>query len=225
MKIRYSNSFGKFTQADFMITEVVADVNDDEHSQALDQGFLLRSGLWRQCRSTRSKLSETAYEIMPDAEQLTNYDYDELLEINQNFLSHKQFALAPHDIVITATDLIWGYYDQEILVAWSKIHQYNSELETAYFAWNYARPRLHLGIRSLEHELAWAKSLGYKYMYLGPGYESCSVYKSRIAGFEWWTGSEWSQDTEHYAWLCDRETAIQDFKQYELAVYNASLPR
>lgn len=225
MKIHYSNSFGKFTQSDFIITEVTAEVNDNEHSQALEQGFLYRSGAWRQCRSTRSRLSETDYEILTTAEPLADYDYDELLEINDRFLSYKKFSLAPHDIVITAADLIWGYYDQDQLVAWSKIHQYHGELEAAYFAWDYANPKLHLGIRSLEHELAWAQQLGYQYMYLGPGYESCSVYKSRIAGFEWWTGSEWSKDTEHYAWLCDRETAIQDFKQYELAVYNASEPR
>lgn len=225
MRIRYSNSFGKFTHEDFIITEIVADVNDDEHATALDQGFLLRNGVWRQCRSTRSCLSQTNYCILESAQILTDWDWDELLEINSAYLSYKQFTLAPHDIVIGARDLIWGYSDQDRLVAWSRIHQYQGELETAYFAWNYQNPKLHLGIRSLEHELAWAKNLGHQYMYLGPGYETCSVYKSRVAGFEWWTGAEWSTDTEHYAWLCDRDSAVTDFKQYELAVYNATQPR
>jgi hypothetical protein len=225
MKIRYSNSFGKFIQTDFMITEVTAEVNDHEHSTALDQGFLVRSGVWRQCRSTRTRLIHTDYKILDSAKIMIDYDYDELLKINECFLQYKNFTLAPHDIMIGSDHMIWGYWNNDQLVAWSKIYQYQGELETAYFAWDYQQPKLHLGIRSLEHEIAWAKNLGYKYMYLGPGYESCSVYKSKVAGFEWWTGSEWSQDVEHYAWLCDRETTVENFKQYELAVYNATQPR
>lgn len=218
MKIHYVNSFGKFEHYDFIITEVLADVATYEQSDAMDQGFLYRQGAWRQCRSTRSRLSKTSYSMLPDSEILIDYDYDQLLEINQAFLAHKKFTLAPHDIHITKNDLIWGYYHQNNLVAWSKIHCYNHELEAAYFAWDYANPRLQLGLKSLKHEIAWAKAQGYYYLYLGPGYEQCSIYKSRIQGFEWWTGSEWSTDAEKYTWLCERETGINNFGQYSDSV-------
>ena len=220
MKIQYLNNFGKFTQNDFAFTCVVATVADNEHSIAMEQGFLLRQNQWRQCRSTRVQLNKTDYSLIKTARLLTDYNYDQLLEINEQYLLHKHFALSPYDSHISPTDVIWGYYDNEYLVAWSKIHQYVGELETAYFAWDYVNPKLSLGILSLKHEIAWAKSLGYKHLYLGPGYESCSIYKSQINGFEWWSGSEWSQDAEQYAWLCERETSVNTFKEFESIIYN-----
>jgi hypothetical protein len=52
-------------------------------------------------------------------------------------------------------------------------------------------------------------SLGLDYLYLGPGYEKGSVYKSRFPGFEWWTGEVWSLDTVAYTSLCERDTKVR----------------
>ena len=103
-----------------------------------------------------------------------------------------------------------AYYDDGNLIAWSKLRHYSNEsLETCLFVWDYAKPELKLGYSSLRHEIAWAKMMGYKYVYLGPGYERSSTYKSEIEGFEWWTGSEWSTDVEEYRRLCNRDSKIK----------------
>jgi arginyl-tRNA--protein-N-Asp/Glu arginylyltransferase len=219
MKILYSNNFGKFIKHDFTVTQITAEVANDEHLIALSQGFLWRQQAWRQCRSVRCQLNQTHYNLLDNAVILDDYDYDQLLDINKKYLTKRDYAFDSHDILIEKDDIIWGYYDNNQLIAWSRIHQYNGALETAYFAWDSADMNLRLGQRTLEHEIAWVKSLGYEYLYLGPGYESCSKYKSRIKGFEWWTGNEWSSDATKYCLLCDAETTINDFNQYQYQIY------
>jgi hypothetical protein len=79
------------------------------------------------------------------------------------------------------TDLI-GYYDKDQLVAYSLMLKYESDKSVVAdrFVWDYANPKLRFGIRSLEHECALYKTLGYEYLYLGEYVE----YKSSIDGFE-----------------------------------------
>jgi hypothetical protein len=40
------------------------------------------------------------------------------------------------------------------------------------------------------------------------GYEKCCAYKSQYQGFEFWTGTEWSNDTELYKKLVERDERI-----------------
>jgi arginyl-tRNA--protein-N-Asp/Glu arginylyltransferase len=223
MKIYYVNNFGKFQQHNFEICQVVAEPTTAEYSDALAQGFLQRPYreeiCWLQFRSTRVKLSETNYQLYDKACILEHYNFNQLLEINNRYLTVKNYVAASEDMILFDNDIIFGY--GEPLVAWSKIRDYGIAYETVYFAWTYSEPKLRLGYRSLEHEIAWAKAIGHEYLYLGPGYETCSKYKSKFIGFEWWTGSEWSRDCDRYNWLCNRETRIETFSQYEQEVYNA----
>ena len=87
-------------------------------------------------------------------------------------------------------------------------------LETNFFIWNYHKPELNLGIITLEHEIALAKTLGLDYLYTGPGYEQSSIYKSTFKGFQWFTGMEWSTNVEKYKLLCQRDSKIRSFKAY-----------
>ena len=76
---------------------------------------------------------------------------------------------------------IIGYYDNGELVAFSLIKQHTREdVEAIQFAWNYENPKLHLGIKSLRHECAMFRALGFKYLWLGEANE----YKKKIDGFE-----------------------------------------
>jgi hypothetical protein len=76
---------------------------------------------------------------------------------------------------------ILGYHDQGELVAFSLIKRHTREdVEAVQFAWNYENPKLHLGIKSLRHECAIFKGLGFKYLWLGEANE----YKKKIDGFE-----------------------------------------
>ena len=35
------------------------------------------------------------------------------------------------------------------------------------------------------------------------------------AGFEFWTGEEWSDDADHYRWLCDRDSKVEKTKDLD----------
>jgi hypothetical protein len=55
---------------------------------------------------------------------------------------------------------------------------------------------------SLEHELAFFRDLGYKYAYIGDGKGLQNLYKSKLQGFEWWSGSEWSTSKKKFRQRC-----------------------
>jgi arginyl-tRNA--protein-N-Asp/Glu arginylyltransferase len=74
-----------------------------------------------------------------------------------------------------------GYYSDNKLVAFSLIKRYSdTEAECVQFAWDYANPKLRLGMKSLKNECAIYKRLGFQYLYLGGADE----YKKGIDGFE-----------------------------------------
>ena len=76
---------------------------------------------------------------------------------------------------------IIGYYDNNILVAFSLIKKHDKDnVEAVQFAWTYNNPKLRLGITSLKHECAYYKQQGYQFFYLGEANE----YKSQIDGYE-----------------------------------------
>ena len=107
-------------------------------------------------------------------------------------------AIYAHDVEIGDNHIVWGYHYKNKLIAWSKIYQYNNALESVYFAWDSCNMELQLGINSLHHEIAWAKSLGYDFLYIGPGYEVCSKYKAQVEGFEFWDGENWNLDKKTF---------------------------
>ena len=76
------------------------------------------------------------------------------------------------------------------------------------FAWNYENPKLYLGKYANLAEIDYCIEHNKDYMYLGFGYEKSCIYKADYEGFEFWTGEEWSDDTEHYKWLCERDSKI-----------------
>jgi len=107
--------------------------------------------------------------------------------LNQIYQTYCQFKKFPSVMPIFDSEYtddnndVIGYYDQEQLVAFSLLRKYdNDNVEALQFAWTYHNPKLRLGIRSLEHECAVYKNLGFKFLYLGGANE----YKSKITGFE-----------------------------------------
>ena len=77
-------------------------------------------------------------------------------------------------------DVFCYYYNGDI-VAFSLCRRHDStNVESVQFAWDYEEPRLRLGIKSLEHECAFYKLNGYKFLYLGP----TEQYKTNMDGFE-----------------------------------------
>ena len=66
-----------------------------------------------------------------------------------------------------------------------------------------------------------AKDMGLDYLYVGCGYGLGGVYKSKFPGFEWWTGSEWSDDIQRYLALCERDSKVTNLAELN-EVFNDS---
>jgi len=134
---------------------------------------------------SRINLLKTNYDILSRAKLLHEPDYNVLKNIYDRYCNHKKF-IDPIPFILDKytcnnRDII-GYYNKENLVAYSLILKYPDEhsVLSDQFAWDYYDPKLRLGIKSLEHECAFYKSLGYNYLYLGEH----SKYKSKFAGYE-----------------------------------------
>lgn len=133
----------------------------------------------------RINLEKTTYTQMPSNWQfIKNPDIPALNQIYQTYCRYKKFPsvmpIFDSEYTDSKVDII-GYFDQCNLVAFSLIkkHDYDN-IEAVQFAWTYHNPKLRLGFRSLEHECALYKDLGYKYLYLGEADE----YKKQIEGYE-----------------------------------------
>lgn len=215
MRIIFDHNFGHQERGEFFHfgCELV-DVAESEHNAALQQGFLetVHQGRrrWYQSRSTRVATAGTNYELLPTAHIMqAPIPWAEMDHIYTAYCYYKKFKKYFEVGEALPNDQFMAYYQYGNFVAWTKLRHYSHEaVETCLFVWDYAHPETQLGIRSLEHEIAWAKDAGYQHVYLGPGYERSSLYKSRLLGFEWWTGGEWSSDVNRYQWLCKRDSKL-----------------
>jgi hypothetical protein len=134
----------------------------------------------------RINLSKTNYNLLDCAKVIVSKkeNFDKLITIYRDYCRYKQFtSVMPiflSEVMDTDTDII-GYYDNNQLVAWSLLKRFDGQsVECVQFSWNYLTPRLRLGIRSIEHECAYYKQLGFEYLYLG----ETSEYKCQFDGYE-----------------------------------------
>jgi len=115
---------------------------------------------------------------------LKNPNVAELQDIYRTYCIYKHFAsvMPLFDSQFTDPDTdVLGYYDNDLLVAFSIIKRYDDENALcAQFAWNYRNPKLRLGIESLRTECAIYRERGFKYLYL----DQAHLYKQGITGFE-----------------------------------------
>jgi hypothetical protein len=196
--------------------------------EALENGWLLSADKWYQCRSVRIVLRK--FNVQPTSfnVQFTKERASYIIDIYNKYVEYKGFRSIDSDV----------YYEDErteylILkdeghpVAFTKFQHYTGldsskteGLESQLNAWNFHKPKLALGKKMIAHEAQYAITLGLDHLYIGEGCELGSMYKADLPGFEWWTGSEWSDDKETYKNLCIRESNIRTI--YELAdIFNA----
>jgi hypothetical protein len=132
----------------------------------------------------RIDLSKTDYQQSVEWQYLTAPDIPALNKIYRDYCIYKHFAsvMPIFDSRYTdpTTDVI-GYYDAGKLVAFSLIKRYDEHNALCdQFAWNYHKPKMRLGIESLQTECAIYKARGFKYLYL----EQAHLYKQDMDGFE-----------------------------------------
>jgi hypothetical protein len=132
----------------------------------------------------RIDLSKNTDQAMVKWAYLRDPDIAVLNDIYRTYCIYKHFAsvmpIFDSQYTDPDTDVI-GYYDNDLLVAFSLIRRYDNENALcAQFAWNYKRPKLRLGIESLRTECAIYRERGFKYLYL----DQAHLYKQGITGFE-----------------------------------------
>lgn len=135
----------------------------------------------------RIDLSKTNYSTIKDTVYFVEPPTNKLQSIYKSYCKHKQFdSVMPlfESQFRDPLNTIIGYYnlnDRTDLVAFSILRKHDNEnVEATQFAWNYKDPDQRWGIRSLEHECALFKQMGYRYLYLGEAAE----YKSQFDGYE-----------------------------------------
>ena len=232
MQYTYETHFGKQETRNVIINQIsLRNVNPREEFLALDKGFALDivngKEEWYMSRNTRIDLSNTNYDFLDYKLGLALHsNVNEMPTVFQKILTkyvhHNNFKNIHSASIDHERFKYISYYYKGSIVAITKMLHYHPPfpfadhdiLETNFFIWNYHKPEMRLGELTLEHEIAWAKSLGLKYLYTGPGYEQSSIYKSKFAGFQWFNGMEWSTDVEEYTLLCQRDSKVRSFKAY-----------
>ena len=132
----------------------------------------------------RIALAKTTYQSLCDWYYITDPDIAQLNDIYRTYCIYKHFGsvmpLFDSQYRDADTDVI-GYRDNGVLVAFSLIKRYDkSNALCAQFAWNYQKPKLRLGITSLQTECAIYRERGFEYLYL----DQAHLYKQSIEGFE-----------------------------------------
>ena len=136
----------------------------------------------------RINLSKTNYSKVDYAHVMSFVERDDyaekLVKIYHQYCSYKKFeSVMPlfNGIIFDKYTDIFAYHPNRELSAFSIVKKYDSEnVESLQFAWDYKNPELFLGVRSLEHECAYYKEKGYKYLYLG----LVADYKKKFDGYE-----------------------------------------
>lgn len=132
----------------------------------------------------RIDLLKTNYTRLDNFRFLRNPDITQLNNIYQEYCRYKKFmSVMPifDSEYLDPNNDVLGYYDNDELVAFSLMKKFDKQnVQAVQFAWNYHKPKLRLGIHSLENECAIYKDLGFRYLYL----DEADEYKRKFKGFE-----------------------------------------
>lgn len=132
--------------------------------------------------TTRLNLQKTKYKTI-DFKLLNESHFTECENIYKEYIEYKKFdSIYPIYREDWTRGTVFGYYDNDVLVAWSCYYVYPSKkiAHADQFAWNYKNPKLKLGYKSLRSECAYFREQGFNYLILGDMYS----YKQEMQGFE-----------------------------------------
>lgn len=231
MKVYFKHYSGAITDHDYLFFDCMAEVPLNEEDKALNEGWLpddyttkKQKSDWYQARQTRidlSKFQDTrgtkksrkkCKNITTKCISAKNIDLNIIKSIFNKYIKYRGFKsweLEPLLSSETERKYFLLYYLNNKPIAFTFLRDVGSNsVFSTQFAWDYLEPKLYLGKYANVAEIDYCISNKKDYMYLGFGYEKCCIYKSDYAGFEFWTGEEWSTDIEHYKFLCERDSKI-----------------
>lgn len=172
----------------------------------------------RRTRKARKKCKQVTVEYL-NALDVKNHDLNIFNNIFDKYFKYRGFKgwdLEP--LISSEIDrkffLVYYINDEPIAFTFMRDVGSNSVFSTQ-FAWNYENPKLYLGKYANLAEIDYCIEANKDYMYLGFGYEKSCIYKSDYEGFEFWTGEEWSDDIDHYKFLCERDSELKSLHELE----------
>jgi arginyl-tRNA--protein-N-Asp/Glu arginylyltransferase len=237
VNIYFDHICGQQQDSDFLHMLVSATFEESEHQYALDNGWSpsniwysqntnfkkLNSTIWYQSRQSRinlEKYQETARErkvrkkAKNTAYKIVKFDFSKMYSIYAKYMYAKNFGDMLDSKAFAES------YDQDNLifimygeVAVSILEIVGDSLIAHQFIWDYAESGLGLGTYATYIEIELAKTLGLKYLYLGPSYENSALYKANYSGFEFWTGRRWSDESEVYKQLLAKDEELDTIKK------------
>lgn len=208
MKIFYEHQYGKIETQNFQISNIYAtDVGVSEQEQTLEKGFLqLEENLWYNCRSTRIVPYDINLNRNFEARHVTDaLNIENYLIVYEKFLLAKGFKPIDEDQLFLKNDAVIEYYLDNILVGFSKIRNYTESVELNLHC--HVLANKHFSYLTLQYEIDFYKDK--KYVYLGPGYERSSIYKSNLTNFEWFDGRAWHTNKALYTDRCMEDSSLQ----------------
>lgn len=218
MKVHFDHisGFGKVKHMDFIFSDPYGTLEEGESgADALKQGWIPWGDRWYNLRSVRLDLSRytpstTTRKLARNVEIAAGSMYlreEEYKALYGRYCDHHGFA----------RDIQWEYFEHCNVIEYhykgqlagiSLYQVYEDQFVAMQFIWDYAEPKLSLGNIAQMHECYMAQALECTHVYLLGGYEQCCLYKASFRGFEFWTGSEWSQDENHYRALIARDEQV-----------------
>ena len=218
MKVFFDHvtGFGKVSDLEVIVNCAYGVIEEDEcPADALCAGWIPWEGKWYNERSTRLDLG--LYKPSKTTRKLSKFitvqagDIDASLEeYNVLYDKYCKYHGFKRDIKIESfrgCSVIEYWTDHLIGISFYRV--FKDQFVAYQFIWDYENPKLSLGTVAQMMECETAKLLSCKYVYLLGGYEQCCLYKSNYPGFEFWTGAEWSTDTELYKQLVERDEKIK----------------
>lgn len=227
MKVKFIHSYGDQETYDIQYCRPTLELEDSREVEALENGWLMYNGVWYQMRNTRIRVDDYPERvkaikghgvIYTDHLEMT----DEHYEVFKVFLKKRGFRYNYDVDVDLDRSACLGVYKDNRLVAYTKFLKYDGGLESQFTAWDYEEPRLSIGRRLIDFEVQHARILGLKHLYIGPSYGLSALYKADLAGFEWWTGSEWSTDRDKYRAICERDATVTSLASLHRVINDAS---
>jgi hypothetical protein len=248
MKLFFDHVCGQQANTDFIHTLISATFLESEQDMALENGWCPSNIwyssdtnfkknnkiIWYQSRQSRINLSK--YKKSKSERRLRNKvfdhgvsykltkcpDFDLLYNIYIKYIKYKNYK--DH---MSKSSFLDSYNNSESYfiiyddIAFSIVEICSKSLISYQFCWDYGNPDLSLGKFSTYIEIDFALNNNLQNVYLGPSYESNSIYKSHYRGFEFWTGRKWSDDKEAFKYLLDRDSKLnsvdeitEDYKNY-----------
>ena len=128
-------------------------------------------------------------------------------ELHKKYCQHNSFQRNISLESFEGCEVIEYWTDK--LNAISIYKMFETNMVVYQFLWDYEDPKLSLGNVAQMIECESAKEMDCNYVYLLGGYEKCCEYKSNYKGFQFWTGKNWSMDTELYKNLVSRDEKIK----------------